>query len=154
MTKLELEKKLLELEFSKKELENENLQLKKEKDAFSEQIFKKDKDIDFWKRETKVLKDEKDTFLVKEMNNLHKQNSENEENKLQFKTLVDEKESIQKKADFFEVKLNSLADLLNEYILAFKESNKLLGVYFSNTKYIEEHLDLKVDNFNGNGDKK
>lgn len=45
--------------------------------------------------------------------------------------------------------LNDLSELFNETLQAFKDNNKMLGIYFSNTKFIEESLDRKVAIFNG-----
>lgn len=49
--------------------------------------------------------------------------------------------------------LNKLANLFDEYILAYQDQVKMLGVFVKNTQTIEKYLSVKIEEFNG-GSKK
>jgi septal ring factor EnvC (AmiA/AmiB activator) len=49
--------------------------------------------------------------------------------------------------------LTKLANLFDEYIVAYQDQVKMLGVFVKNTQTIEKYLSVKINEFNG-GDKK
>jgi len=49
--------------------------------------------------------------------------------------------------------LNKLANLFDEYIGAYQDQVKMLGVFVKNTQTVEKYLSAKIEEFNG-GNKK
>jgi hypothetical protein len=49
--------------------------------------------------------------------------------------------------------LTKLANLFDEYIVAYQDQVKMLGVFLKNTQTIEKYLSIKIDEYNG-GNKK
>jgi hypothetical protein len=49
--------------------------------------------------------------------------------------------------------LSKLANLFDEYIVAYQDQVKMLGVFVKNTQTVEKYLTVKINEFNG-GDKK
>ena len=49
--------------------------------------------------------------------------------------------------------LNKLANLFEEYITAYQDQVKMLGVFVKNTQTVEKYLAAKIEDFNG-GNKK
>jgi chromosome segregation ATPase len=49
--------------------------------------------------------------------------------------------------------LSKLANLFDEYIVAYQDQVKMLGVFVKNTQTVEKYLSIKIDEYNG-GNKK
>jgi hypothetical protein len=49
--------------------------------------------------------------------------------------------------------LTKLANLFDEYIVAYQDQVKMLGVFVKNTQTVEKYLSIKIDEYNG-GNKK
>jgi hypothetical protein len=45
--------------------------------------------------------------------------------------------------------LTKLANLFDEYIVAYQDQVKMLGVFVKNTQTIEKYLSIKIDEYNG-----
>ena len=58
-----------------------------------------------------------------------------------------------KQIEAMKADLNKLATLFDEYIVAYQDQVKMLGVFVKNTQTIEKYLSVKINEFNG-GDKK
>jgi predicted RNase H-like nuclease (RuvC/YqgF family) len=62
-------------------------------------------------------------------------------------------EAKDKQIDAMKVDLNKLAILFDEYIVAYQDQVKMLGVFVKNTQTVEKYLAAKIEDFNG-GNKK
>jgi DNA repair exonuclease SbcCD ATPase subunit len=58
-----------------------------------------------------------------------------------------------KQIEILKADLNKLAVLFDEYIVAYQDQVKMLGVFVKNTQTVEKYLTVKINEFNG-GDKK
>jgi hypothetical protein len=58
-----------------------------------------------------------------------------------------------KQIEVMKADLNKLANLFDEYIVAYQDQVKMLGVFVKNTQTVEKYLSVKINEFNG-GDKK
>jgi chromosome segregation ATPase len=58
-----------------------------------------------------------------------------------------------KQIEAMKADLNKLANLFDEYIVAYQDQVKMLGVFVKNTQTVEKYLSVKINEFNG-GDKK
>ncbi len=63
------------------------------------------------------------------------------------------KTSKDKEIENLKNELNKLAVLFDEYIVAYQDQVKMLGVFVKNTQTVEKYLTVKINEFNG-GDKK
>jgi chromosome segregation ATPase len=62
-------------------------------------------------------------------------------------------EARDKQIEVLKADLTKLATLFDEYIVAYQDQVKMLGVFVKNTQTIEKYLSEKINEFNG-GDKK
>ena len=58
-----------------------------------------------------------------------------------------------KEVDSLKSELTKLANLFDEYIAAYQDQVKMLGVFVKNTQTVEKYLSGKIEDFNG-GNKK
>jgi hypothetical protein len=58
-----------------------------------------------------------------------------------------------KQVETLKADLNKLANLFDEYIVAYQDQVKMLGVFVKNTQTVEKYLTVKINEFNG-GNKK
>lgn len=58
-----------------------------------------------------------------------------------------------KQIEAMKADLNKLANLFDEYIAAYQDQVKMLGVFVKNTQTVEKYLSGKINDFNG-GSKK
>jgi len=58
-----------------------------------------------------------------------------------------------KQIEAMKADLNKLATLFDEYIVAYQDQVKMLGVFVKNTQTVEKYLTVKINEFNG-GNKK
>lgn len=66
------------------------------------------------------------------------------------KKLIDAKD---KQIELLKADLSRLASLFDEYIIAYQDQVKMLGVFVKNTQTVEKYLSEKINEFNG-GSKK
>jgi DNA repair exonuclease SbcCD ATPase subunit len=66
------------------------------------------------------------------------------------KKLIEAKDN---QIELLKADLSRLANLFDEYIVAYQDQVKMLGVFVKNTQTIEKYLSVKINEFNG-GDKK
>jgi hypothetical protein len=66
------------------------------------------------------------------------------------KKLIDAKD---KQIELLKADLSRLANLFDEYIVAYQDQVKMLGVFVKNTQTVEKYLSEKINEFNG-GNKK
>jgi DNA repair exonuclease SbcCD ATPase subunit len=71
--------------------------------------------------------------------------------KLQTEIIANKKviEAKDKQIEAMKVDLNKLANLFDEYIVAYQDQVKMLGVFVKNTQTVEKYLSGKIENFNG-----
>jgi hypothetical protein len=62
-------------------------------------------------------------------------------------------EAKDKQIEAMKADLNKLANLFDEYIVAYQDQVKMLGVFVKNTQTVEKYLTVKINEFNG-GNKK
>ncbi len=62
-------------------------------------------------------------------------------------------EAKDKQIEAMKADLNKLANLFDEYIGAYQDQVKMLGVFVKNTQTVEKYLSAKIEEFNG-GSKK
>jgi chromosome segregation ATPase len=67
-----------------------------------------------------------------------------------FKKMVEARD---KQVEDMKAELNRLANLFDEYIVAYQDQVKMLGVFVKNTQTVEKYLSEKINEFNG-GSKK
>jgi hypothetical protein len=58
-----------------------------------------------------------------------------------------------KQIEALKADLTKLANLFDEYIVAYQDQVKMLGVFVKNTQTVEKYLSIKIDEYNG-GSKK
>jgi hypothetical protein len=58
-----------------------------------------------------------------------------------------------KQIEVLKADLTKLANLFDEYIVAYQDQVKMLGVFVKNTQTVEKYLSIKIDEYNG-GNKK
>lgn len=103
-------------------------------------------------------------LLKKELLSVKKSNEEITANEHNIKNLLEkaqsENASLQsfvdvkaKQIDSLKADLTKLANLFDEYINAYQDQVKMLGVFVKNTQTIEKYLSTKIDEYNG-GSKK
>jgi IS1 family transposase len=62
-------------------------------------------------------------------------------------------EAKDKQIELMKNDLNKLANLFDEYIVAYQDQVKMLGVFVKNTQTVEKYLATKIEEYNG-GSKK
>jgi DNA repair exonuclease SbcCD ATPase subunit len=75
--------------------------------------------------------------------------------KLQVESASNKKliEAKDKQIELLKADLSRLANLFDEYIVAYQDQVKMLGVFVKNTQTVEKYLSEKINEFNG-GNKK
>jgi chromosome segregation ATPase len=75
--------------------------------------------------------------------------------KLQVESASNKKliEAKDKQIEMLKADLSRLANLFDEYIVAYQDQVKMLGVFVKNTQTVEKYLSEKINEFNG-GNKK
>jgi DNA repair exonuclease SbcCD ATPase subunit len=75
--------------------------------------------------------------------------------KVQAEIIVNKKniEAKDKQIELLKNDLSKLANLFDEYIVAYQDQVKMLGVFVKNTQTVEKYLSIKIDEYNG-GNKK
>jgi len=75
--------------------------------------------------------------------------------KVQAENIANKKiiEAKDKQVEVLKTDLNKLANLFDEYIVAYQDQVKMLGVFVKNTQTVEKYLSVKINEFNG-GNKK
>jgi len=61
---------------------------------------------------------------------------------------VKEKQTLTNERDHFKKELDVLADLFNEYVIAYKDQVAMLSVFVNNSKSILQLLELKIEKYN------
>lgn len=83
-------------------------------------------------------------------NNIRKLFEKAQQEVTRLQTYLDSKE---KQIEVLKNDLNKLAGLFDEYILAYQDQVKMLGVFVKNTQTVEKYLSGKIEEYNG-GSKK
>jgi chromosome segregation ATPase len=88
--------------------------------------------------------------IIANEHNVRKSLEKAEQEILENKKIIDAKT---KEAEALKIELTKLANLFDEYINAYQDQNKMLGVFFKNAQTVEKYLATKIEEFNG-GNKK
>jgi Tfp pilus assembly protein PilP len=119
-------------------LEAENLKLRQ-----------KSEDFDFAKKEMLSVKKSSEEIAANE-HNIRQQLEKEKNEKTSFVKILETKD---KQIEALKSDLTKLANLFDEYIVAYQDQVKMLGVFVKNTQTIEKYLSGKIEDFNG-GSKK
>ena len=100
----------------------------------------------------------KELLSVKKSNeeitaNEHNIRQQLEKNKNDLASIQKVVEGKDKQIESLKGELNKLAAIFDEYIIAYQDQVKMLGVFVKNTQTVEKYLSGKIDEFNG-GNKK
>jgi len=88
--------------------------------------------------------------LVANEHNIRIQMEKAKAETLSFPKIIEGKD---KQIEAMKADLNRLANLFDEYIAAYQDQVKMLGVFVKNTQTVEKYLSVKIEEFNG-GNKK
>ncbi len=88
--------------------------------------------------------------LVANEHNIRIQMEKAKAETLSFPKIIEGKD---KQIEAMKADLNRLANLFDEYIAAYQDQVKMLGVFVKNTQTVEKYLSAKIEEFNG-GNKK
>lgn len=88
--------------------------------------------------------------LIANEHNIRQQMEKAKAEALAFPKAIEAKE---KQIEGLKAELTKLANLFDEYILAYQDQVKMLGVFVKNTQTVEKYLSGKIEDFNG-GNKK
>lgn len=119
-------------------LEAENLKLRQQLE-----------ELNIAKKEILSLKKSNEEIIANE-NNIRKLFEKAQQEVTRLQTYLDSKE---KQIEALKNDLNKLAGLFDEYILAYQDQVKMLGVFVKNTQTVEKYLSGKIEEYNG-GSKK
>lgn len=100
-------------------------------------------------KELKFIKAANEEFITSEHNLKQLIEKLNSEISVNAKAL----ESKDKQLEMLKFDLTKLANLFDEYIVAYQDQVKMLGVFVKNTQTVEKYLSIKIDEYNG-GNKK
>jgi chromosome segregation ATPase len=85
--------------------------------------------------------------------NEHNIRNQMEKAKAEFVSVQKVLEAKDKQIEALKGDLTKLANLFDEYIVAYQDQVKMLGVFVKNTQTVEKYLSTKIDEYNG-GNKK
>ena len=88
--------------------------------------------------------------LIANEHNIRQQMEKAKAEALAFPKAIEAKE---KQIEGLKAELTKLANLFDEYIAAYQDQVKMLGVFVKNTQTVEKYLSGKIEDFNG-GNKK
>lgn len=88
--------------------------------------------------------------LIANEHNIRQQMEKAKAEALAFPKALEAKE---KQIEGLKAELTKLANLFDEYIAAYQDQVKMLGVFVKNTQTVEKYLSGKIEDFNG-GNKK
>jgi len=96
-----------------------------------------------------------DVLKSKEEVIANEHNIRKELEKVQAENIANKKviETKDKQIELLKADLTKLANLFDEYIVAYQDQVKMLGVFVKNTQTVEKYLSVKIDEYNG-GNKK
>ncbi len=88
--------------------------------------------------------------LIANEHNIHQQMEKAKSEALALTKAIETKD---KQIEALKSDLTKLANLFDEYIVAYQDQVKMLGVFVKNTQTVEKYLSIKIDEYNG-GSKK
>lgn len=119
-------------------LEAENLKLHQH----HQELEQLKKEVLSWKKSNEEV--------VANEHNIRQQLEKNKNDLASIQKVVEGKD---KQIESLKGELNKLAAIFDEYIIAYQDQVKMLGVFVKNTQTVEKYLSAKIDEFNG-GNKK
>ena len=134
-----------------------NQEVQKDKSGYFERqvedlqkiLEEKEKAIEYEKKATKDQIKARDEIIVKLRDLEDKNNEMQGQIEHLAKVKSQEIQNLEKSVKFIDGKYNDLAQLFEEYALAFKEQIKLSEVIFKNNNYVLQALEIKIKKFNG-----
>ena len=147
-----------ELELKEETMEKSPVFVNNEKDLFKKIILLEAENALLPQLKEEVVSLRKEILSVKKSSEeiaANEHSVRNRQEKLQAELganikIIEEKN---KQIEAMKADLNKLATLFDEYIVAYQDQVKMLGVFVKNTQTIEKYLSVKINEFNG-GDKK
>jgi Tfp pilus assembly protein PilN len=106
-------------------------------------------ELDLIKKELLDVKKSKEEIIANE-HNIRQQLEKLKNETNAFPKILETKD---KQIELLKTDLNKLATLFDEYIVAYQDQVKMLGVFVKNTQTVEKYLSEKINEFNG-GNKK
>lgn len=107
------------------------------------------KELDAIKKELADIKKSKEEIVANE-HNIRQQMEKAKAEALAFPKALEAKD---KQIEAMKADLTKLANLFDEYIVAYQDQVKMLQVFVKNTQTVEKYLSGKIEDFNG-GNKK
>jgi chromosome segregation ATPase len=123
-------------------LQNENNILKQKIYSLEQELAAALQEVKSWKKSNEEIAANEHTVRK----NLEKFQVEADASK----KLIEAKD---KQIELLKADLTRLANLFDEYINAYQDQNKMLGVFFKNAQTVEKYLAIKIEEYNG-GSKK
>ncbi len=126
-----------------------NVILEQENKTIKEKLFSVEQLLENNKQELKLLKKSNEEIVANE----HNVKRLLEQTKSEVVNLKNTLEGKDKQIEILKADLTKLANLFDEYIVAYQDQVKMLGVFVKNTQTVEKYLSTKIDEYNG-GSKK
>lgn len=118
-------------------------------EAENVRLLKGCEELDLIKKELADVRKSKEEIVANE-HNIRQQMEKAKAEHISIQKVVEGKD---KQIEAMKADLTKLANLFDEYIEAYQDQVKMLGVFVKNTQTVEKYLSGKIDNFNG-GSKK
>ena len=112
-------------------------------------LIQKSEEFDVTKKEMLSIKKSNEEIIANE-HNIRQLLEKSQTEVVSNKKVLELKE---KQIEGLKADLTKLANLFDEYIVAYQDQVKMLGVFVKNTQTIEKYLSTKIDEYNG-GSKK
>jgi len=112
-------------------------------------LIQKSEEFDVTKKEMLSIKKSNEEIIANE-HNIRQLLEKSQAEVVSNKKVLELKE---KQIEGLKADLTKLANLFDEYIVAYQDQVKMLGVFVKNTQTIEKYLSTKIDEYNG-GSKK
>lgn len=120
-----------------------------ENKTLKQKIFNLEEQLENNKQELKLFKKSNEEIIANE-HNIRNQMDKAKNDLIAIQKTVEGKD---KQIEVLKNDLTKLANLFDEYIVAYQDQVKMLGVFVKNTQTVEKYLSGKIEDFNG-GNKK
>ena len=147
-----------EVELKEETMEKSPVFVSNEKELFKKIVLLEAENVLLPQLKEEVTLLRKELLSVKKSNeeiiaNEHNIRQQLEKNKNDLASIQKVVEGKDKQIESLKGELNKLAAIFDEYIIAYQDQVKMLGVFVKNTQTVEKYLSGKIDEFNG-GNKK
>ena len=147
-----------EVELKEETMEKSSVFASNEKELFKKIVLLEAENAVLPQLKEEIASLRKELLSVKKSNeeiiaNEHNIRQQLEKNKNDLASIQKVVEGKDKQIESLKGELNKLAAIFDEYIIAYQDQVKMLGVFVKNTQTVEKYLSGKIDEFNG-GNKK